>query len=100
MPLWQKTALKRSDIFADRHSKHQSDFDVIFMAMQAPAGMGMFGSRDFGVSKQVYYFAIPEDSELFTKRVLENNSVQPCPKPKQSERSLLVGHSDASGLLQ
>ena len=100
MPFWYKITLTQADIFAGRHSKLQSDFDVIFMAMQAPADMGMFGSRDFGVSKQVYYFAIPEDSELFTKRFLENNSAQPCLKPKRSECSLLVGDAGVSGLLE
>jgi hypothetical protein len=100
MPLWYKTTLTQADIFAGRHSKLQSDFEVIFMAIQTPADMGMFGSRDFGVSKQVYYFAIPEDSELYTKRFLENNSAQPCLKPQQSECLLLVGHADASGLLE
>ena len=100
MSTWYKTTLTQSDILAGKHSKMQNDFETIFEAMQAPADLAMFDGRDPIAKERPYYFAVPADSEIFTKKLLADYAAQPCPRPKESECSLLVGHADALNLLR
>ncbi|MDP2884827.1 MAG: hypothetical protein Q8P51_07395 [Ignavibacteria bacterium] len=100
MSTWYKTTLTQSDILAGKHSKMQDDFETIFEVMQAQADLAMFDGRDLTAKERPYYFAIPPDSEMFTKKFLLINAAQPCPKPKDSECSLLVGVAGAFDLLR
>ena len=100
MSTWYVTTLTQSQILAGQQSKVMKEFEAIFMALHAPTDMAMFGGNDLIAKNQKCYFAIPANTEMVTKLFLGKNAAGQCPRPKESECSLLVGNADAFKLLR
>ena len=100
MATWYKATVTKSQILAGQQSKTMREFEAIFMALLAPKDMAMFGGNNPISENQQFFFAIPENTEMVTKLFLSKNAAEQCPRPKESECSLLVGNADSFELLR